>query len=611
MDEQAEEPRKDPRLGRVLSQQYRLDAAIGEGGMGAVYRGQQLSVGRAVAVKLIAGKIAENPECVKRFRREAEAMAKLHHPNTVRLFDFGVADQGELFMVMELLEGVDLSEHLTRRGRLPPGEALDITRQVLESLSEAHAVGIVHRDLKPANVFLARVPGGRSVVKVMDFGIAGIEQSSAGTKLTMTGAVMGTPAYMSPEQAQGKLVDARSDLYSLGVMLFEMLTGKPPFEADSAVSLLLAQVSTPPPRLLATSPGVSHGAALQAFLDELLDKTPDRRPVSAQAALARVDQLSRQLNPEAAQALLPLASGAPPALAQNTLSQSALATLTQPARGKWLALGLLAAAAAVAVFVFLPGARPQPVAPPLPAPLAAPAPVPGANVTYSVHIISKPAGARVELAGVEIGKTPYTLQFRQPTALALVLPGYLEKALQIDAQTEPNLVVELEPASVAHNRAGPRRGKNEHADLPARPPEAPPVQASAPPSAPAAPSTATPAPVVAAAAVAQPARPQPVQAAAALPPPAWLSRPAPVMSARDRREAMLRAGPPYRNVSSAKQAYRQGRLSEDAYEDVIWVLKTQRASRIQAEKLNYKQRLISRDEYERRVARIDYEYEGQ
>src|SRR5689334_24578679 len=168
---QAEERNEDSRVGRVLLSQYRIDALLGEGGMGAVYRGEQLSVNRPVAIKLISGKIAENPECVRRFRREAEAMAKLRHPNTVRLYEFGVADQ-ELFMVMELLEGRDLSEELTRRQRLPPVEALAITRQVLEALAEAHTLGIVHRDLKPANVYLSQVHGGRVMAKVMDFGIA-------------------------------------------------------------------------------------------------------------------------------------------------------------------------------------------------------------------------------------------------------------------------------------------------------------------------------------------------------------------------------------------------------------------------------------------------------
>jgi serine/threonine-protein kinase len=608
MDEQADRQPKDPRVGRVLLQQYRLDSLIGEGGMGTVYRGHQLSVSRPVAIKLIAGKIAENPECVKRFRREAEAMAKLHHPNTVRLFDFGVADQGELFMVMELLEGGDLSEHLTRRGRLPPAEALDVTRQTLEALVEAHAVGIVHRDLKPANIFLARVHGGRSVVKVMDFGIAGIEQSAGGTKLTMAGAVMGTPAYMSPEQAQGKLVDARSDLYSLGVVLFEMLTGKPPFEADSAVSLLLAQVATPPPRLLESSPGLSHGVALQAFLDALLDKNPERRPAHAQAALARVDQLARELEP-AGSGRAPLLGGstALPAMAQNTLS-----AVTPPARRQWLVLSALVAALGVAAVVFWPAARSAPVAPPVPGP--GPAPAPAASAMYSVHIITKPPGAGVELAGVEIGKTPYTLQFRKPTALALRLPGYLSKTIHVDAQSEPNMVLELSPVAVAQSKNSARRAKSERAEARSAAPDAPtpPLAAAAnelPPPAPASQPTAA-----LSAATTVPASPPPkvAQASSApapLPLPAWVAKPAP-LSARDRREAMLRRGPPYHDVAAAKRAYRSGQIGEEVYEDTIWVLKTQRSSRIQAEKLNYKRGLIGRDEYERRVNRIDADYEG-
>ncbi|HEX6244956.1 MAG TPA: serine/threonine-protein kinase, partial [Polyangiales bacterium] len=178
---EAEASGTDSHVGRILLSQYRIETLIGEGGMGAVYRGVQLSVNRPVAIKLIAGKVAENPECVRRFRREAEAMAKLRHPNTVRLYEFGVANaeskHPELFMVMELLEGHDLSEHLTQKQRLPANEALSIARQTLEALSEAHAVGIVHRDLKPANIFLAKLHGGKLMAKVMDFGIAGIEQS--------------------------------------------------------------------------------------------------------------------------------------------------------------------------------------------------------------------------------------------------------------------------------------------------------------------------------------------------------------------------------------------------------------------------------------------------
>src|SRR4051812_8242864 len=139
------------RIGSVLLNQYRIDAVLGQGGMGTVYSGTQLSVNRPVAIKLIAGPVAQNPESVRRFRREAEAMARLRHPNTVRLFEFGVTERNELFMVMELLEGSDLAQHLSARRALPVFEAMNIARQTLESLSEAHALGIVHRDLKPAN----------------------------------------------------------------------------------------------------------------------------------------------------------------------------------------------------------------------------------------------------------------------------------------------------------------------------------------------------------------------------------------------------------------------------------------------------------------------------
>jgi len=631
MSEPTEPEHADPRLGRVLQQQYRLDKLLGEGGMGAVYRGEQLSVSRPVAIKLIAGKIAENPECVRRFRREAEAMAKLRHPNTVRLYDFGVAEPDskhpELYMVMELLEGSDLSEQLPRRGRLSPEEALFVTRQVLEALAEAHSLGIVHRDLKPANIFLSHVHGGRTLVKVMDFGIAGIEQTEGNTKLTMTGAVMGTPAYMSPEQAQGKLVDGRSDLYSLGVVLFEMLAGKPPFEAESAVSLLLAQVSTPPPRLLELHPQLVHAAPLQQLLDALLDKRPEQRPASAQAAIELIDVASRALSlsphaptlhatPAQTARVAPSSGNVWAAQAQGTLSAPLTQTTTglRSAHHSWF---WLAGGAVLLVAGWL--LRPSAVTPPPPMPetqaRSTPPSVPAGVPLYSVQINSKPTGAGVELAGVEIGKTPYTLQFRRATTLRLALDGYASAQLNVDERSEPNLVLELTPLTA---RKGTRNNKG------AATPEssAAPIPTPAPASAAAAPTSpaAAAAPHVAAAAphvAAQPSTPRPAQGSAlpaSIPPPTWLSK-VPIvgnaLTGRDRREAMLRRGPPYRNVVAAKRAYRAGQLSEQDYEDTIWVLKTQRSNHIQAEKAAYKQGRITRAEYDRRVDRIDADYEGQ
>jgi serine/threonine-protein kinase len=283
----------DPHIGRVLAGQYRVEALLGRGGMGAVYRGYQLSVGRPVAIKLISTGLPDPSQSLQRFRREAEATGRLNHPNTIRLFDFGLTDHGEVYMVMELLEGCDLSVRL-QHGALPPSEAFHILRQMLSALSEAHACGIVHRDLKPGNVFLSYVQGDPSFVKVMDFGIAGMDEGRAAQKLTVTGAVMGTPAYMSPEQAQGKAVDARSDLYSCGVVLFEMLAGRTPFEADSLVAMLLAHVTQPPLRLEAAGVSFPGLPQVQSLIDSLLAKSPAGRPASAAHVLAAIDALHPQ-----------------------------------------------------------------------------------------------------------------------------------------------------------------------------------------------------------------------------------------------------------------------------------------------------------------------------
>ena len=287
-------PEADPQLGRTLGGQYRIEALLGAGGMGRVYRGRQLSVNRAVAIKVIAGQAPYPPEWVRRFRREAEATASLSHPNSVRLFDFGVTESEELFMVMELLEGSDLARQLQTHGPLPLVAALAITRQVLLALCEAHALGITHRDIKPDNIFLANVRGADVVAKVMDFGIAGIAQAQRRSRLTGAGMIIGTPMYMSPEQAQGLRVDGKSDVYSLGVVLFEMLTGRPVFESHTAVTLLLAHVARPPMRLDEAGLQLREQSSVQALLDGLLAKDPSERPTAAEA-LDTVTALSSRL----------------------------------------------------------------------------------------------------------------------------------------------------------------------------------------------------------------------------------------------------------------------------------------------------------------------------
>lgn len=286
----------DPNLGRVLRSRYRLESRLGQGGMGVVYRGVQLPINRPVAVKLmLPGLPGEQFVREQRFRREAEATASLREEHTVRVFDYGVTEQREPFLIMELLQGEDLQQHLQKAGRLEPERALGFARQILRGLAEAHALGITHRDLKPSNVFLSRRHTGDVCVKVVDFGIARFDLRRSSVQLTHQGALIGTPGYMPPEQLQGENVDHRGDLYSFGVLLFELLTGRLPFPPGPLPSLWQAHISSPPPRLQELVPAFPALPSLQALLDRLLAKRPQDRFADCPAALCALNQVRREL----------------------------------------------------------------------------------------------------------------------------------------------------------------------------------------------------------------------------------------------------------------------------------------------------------------------------
>jgi serine/threonine protein kinase len=445
-------PLQDPQIGSLLGQ-YRIDRRLGQGAMGVVYEGVQLSIDRPVAVKLISADGERNPEFAARFRREAQAMAKLRHPNTVRLLDFGVSEQMRMFMVMELLRGEDLEAHLADRGPFDLIEALRIVRQIAQSLSEAHALGIVHRDLKPGNIFLSRVEGGDCFVKVMDFGVAGFQHDGVNTSITMQGAVLGTAAYMSPEQAQGYPVDSRADLYSLGVILFEMLTGRPPFQADTAVSLMLLHVSEQPPRILELCPDLPELAPAQALLDALLAKSAADRPESAVEVIAMIDALLADLGAavsgptgiDTRPSVGPLRPRRPMlgiALCALLIGISTLITW-QSLRG-WAGLEPQTRARVQALQTrgFSLASHGTEWASSLLAPWRR-------RVTTSVLIASVPSGASVRLDGAELGKTPYLLQLKDTTAVELALPGHATQTVTVDPTGDPNLVVKLNRAAAA------------------------------------------------------------------------------------------------------------------------------------------------------------------
>jgi serine/threonine-protein kinase len=260
--------------------QYALKRKLGEGGMGEVWFAEHALLKRPCAVKFIRPDLAAHPATAARFAREVQAVTGLTHVNTVRVYDYGRADDGSFYYVMEYLDGPTLEELVHHAGPLPPGRAVYLLRQLCGALAEAHAAGLVHRDLKPGNVIVAALGGQRDVAKLLDFGLVQDLSADAADRLTRTGTVLGTPAYMSPEQAAGEsAVDARGDVYGLGAVAFFALTGRPPFQGKTLGHLLAAHRSEPPPALTDLRQDVP--ADLAAVVARCLAKDPHDRFQSA------------------------------------------------------------------------------------------------------------------------------------------------------------------------------------------------------------------------------------------------------------------------------------------------------------------------------------------
>jgi len=277
----AQNPESRLAMGTEINGRYRVDQLIGQGGFGAVYKSTHLATEQEMAIKVLGVSLDDDDsDLIQRFFAEAQITAGLKHPNTIRVFDFGQTEGGALYIAMELLTGQDLNQVLKeRRGQgkaLSEGETIRIASQTLRSLAEAHMAGLVHRDLKPHNIFLNEVPGDDPVVKVLDFGIA----KRLGTNLTGTGQAFGTPSYMSPEQAQNKPVDARSDIYSLGAVMYQCVAGACPFDGDNPLAVLLAHVTDVPPDLRERSQSPVSEAFIQ-IIEKALAKSPDARFESA------------------------------------------------------------------------------------------------------------------------------------------------------------------------------------------------------------------------------------------------------------------------------------------------------------------------------------------
>jgi serine/threonine-protein kinase len=267
----------DPLVGQVLAERYRVVRLIGRGGMGRVYEAEHVNIVKRLALKVLHPEAVSDPVIAARFRLEARAASQIGHPNIVAIEDSATLADGTVYVAMELLEGESLAERMRRSPPLSLAEAAELLLPVCDGLAAAHAAQIVHRDLKPENIFLAR-RGGKVVPKILDFGIAKVLTDDGALHLTRTGAIFGTPAYMSPQQAQGGKIDHRTDIYSMGVILFEVATGRVPFVADTAVELLSLHISSEPPRPSEIAPDRKVSPTVDALILSALAKDPDQRP---------------------------------------------------------------------------------------------------------------------------------------------------------------------------------------------------------------------------------------------------------------------------------------------------------------------------------------------
>lgn len=357
--------KQDPFLGRTLADRYHLTEIIGKGGMGVVYLARHEMMDRLVALKMLQTELTQDEMSVKRFQQEAKAASHLNHPHLITLHDFGILPTGQPFLVMEYLQGVSLLDVLRSEGPLEPKRAVKIFSEVADGLYHAHKVGILHRDLKPSNIILINNQGDRDFVKIVDFGLAKLMPWSGkeSQHLTKTGEVFGSPIYMSPEQCMGKQLWPTSDIYSLGITLFEALTGKPPFRGANSIQTASKHMTEAPPKLVDIRPDLPLPEGLERVVQKCLNKNPDDR---FQDMAEFKDALQAALNTDRVEmpASLMVSTRAIPAVSPQSAALSAIRKAVPPPEpepevkrsvhpGIFVGAGAVALAA-IAAFCFIP-----------------------------------------------------------------------------------------------------------------------------------------------------------------------------------------------------------------------------------------------------------------
>jgi serine/threonine protein kinase len=485
-----------------MAGEYRLLRKLGEGGFGAVYEAEHPLLRRRAAVKVLHQAAGMDSDAVLRFISEAQAANHIRSRHIVDVFSFGKLPNGRHFYVMDMLDGDPLDRFLRREKRCGVPTTLQLLRPIAEALDAAHAAGVVHRDLKPQNIFLAWEPSGETVPKLLDFGMAKLLGDSA--VHTVSGVPIGTPLYMSPEQARGEKVDGRSDVYALGVLCHEMLTGRVPFTGESPLAVLVSHLTVPPPRASEVCPELSP--ELDEPILHMLHKEPSGRPATAGAAIQELIKAAERIGhviptgmphlppPPSAPRTATVFSSLPPSphpddddsVSSDNVEREAMLRRTDRAPGaqldhkrsaSWAFLGLLVALAAGALYLGRsamnapqpPGSAPSAPAPvasvaaaaaftqPTPAPAAPivlPSPAPPATVALSLR--GAPRGARVSLGDTLLGEASEVLRLplgKAPIELSVTAPGYEPQTLHVTPAQDTQAEVKLKRR--APNRLAP------------------------------------------------------------------------------------------------------------------------------------------------------------
>ncbi len=484
----------DALIGKVIAERYKVTARIGAGGMGAVYKARQVGMDRSVGIKVMLREYTQDERIVKRFKVEALAVSRLNHPNTVRIYDFGQMDTGDLYIAMEFLDGKPLDSVLDQTGPMSVNTALHIIKQLASSLAEAHSKGIVHRDLKPENIFLVTVGNDPYFVKVLDFGVAKLKEGDKrlGT-LTQTGAIFGTPKYMAPEQCRGKEVDGRTDIYAMGVILYQLLTGQVPFSGDSPLAIMLQHVQNKPKPPTLLKPELDIPNEVEEIVMKCLEKDPNARYQSAGEFLAAISAAEAMLGNRYAHVVYvePSVRDARKKAARSeapTVYDTGYMAEKGGARksNKWLIMALVLVVAAGTGGIYWAytakhkrrHVRTRTVVVPREKTVIKPVIVEKPPQEVTVHLDTTPTGAVVRIDGKDVGRTPFKGMYKRSAKVIQVTldkKGYKPKTIAVNLGESAFIRTQLQRMPAATRRPKrvhrPRRASDKPKALPVKKPK--------------------------------------------------------------------------------------------------------------------------------------------